>query len=229
MSITANKLISDIRNIATSGKPTDDFRISDRQILYWINQTRSQLIAAEIQKRRDYSDVWIQSINCLELEYKDISDCCNVSSGCYGLVSKFEIPSTIETDKINEIVSVTTLDGSNISKINQFSNKFKKYNKYTKEDKGWFIKNKRLYVVNDELLNKVIVKGIFEDPSDLEKFYNCDSTPCWSVDSEYPVSYKMAGIITDMIIRNKVYTLMTFPQDVKGDSSNEQPSPGKLR
>lgn len=220
MAVTLNKIVSDIRNIATSGKATDDFRITDRQIEYWIHEVRSILIGQAIAKRQDYSDSWIQTIGCLELEQADVSDCCDAPIGCYVLRSVRTLPATIETDKNNEIISVSTMDGYPITETTQFSNIYKKYNKYTGKNMGWFFKNDYLYIINDDLLATVSVRGIFEDPQELGEFFTCDGDPCWTIDSDYPCSMKMASMITDIVLKTKVNPLLTYPVDVTGDGAN---------
>jgi hypothetical protein len=66
MSLTTAKLVSDIRNIASSGSNPVEFKIEDSQILFWCNEVRSTLISQAIQKKQDLTDLWIQSITCLQ-------------------------------------------------------------------------------------------------------------------------------------------------------------------
>ena len=126
MAITAQHLIADIRGIASSGGNPNEFKITDRQILYWVEQTRSLLISQSLAKKDDINDSWIQYIDCVELEQVDASTCCLVDTDCYVLRSKERIPSTIDTWKDNWIVSVTTIDGNMIPKSNPFKSKYQK-------------------------------------------------------------------------------------------------------
>ena len=45
MALTLNKLVFDIKNIAYGGITSDDAKISDRQIAYWVMQERSMLLS----------------------------------------------------------------------------------------------------------------------------------------------------------------------------------------
>lgn len=223
MGITASQLISDIRNIATSGSNPSDFRISDEQILYWVNEMRSMLISQAIQKHQDYSDVWLQPITCLTLSQVDSSDCCKTPTKCFLLKSDKQIPKTIETDNDNLIISVSGIDGSYIRRLNRYSSKYVRFNKFTAQDSGWYLKDNYIYIVNNQLLQNFNLVGIFENPKDLQAFTNCAGTTCWSLDNDYPVSAKMAQFITDIVIQKRIHPYLLYPQDLKNDSVNMTP------
>jgi len=223
MAITANHLIADIRGIASSGGNPNEFKITDRQILYWVEQTRSMLISQSLGKKDDINDSWIQYINCVELEQVDASTCCLVDTDCYVLRSKERLPSTIDTWKDNWIVSVSTVDGTMIPKSNPFKSKYQKYNKYTNSDRSWYLKDDYLYVINDQLLTYVSVAGLFEFPSDLANFTSCDGDACWSYDSNYPISMSLATQVTDIVIKTKVNPFMNFPMDNSNNANNATP------
>ena len=237
MSISANTLISDIRNISSSGSNPIEFKIEESQILHWVNQTRATLISQAIQKSQDLSDIWIQKISCLELEKTELGKCwdsedeeCSDGNGCFILRSVEELPDTIEIFGDNMIIRVTTLSGTVISKSDQFSEVYAKYNKYTSNKPVWWIENKRLYISGQTFIKKVNVYGIFDQPSDLADFKNCDDQSCWDYNSNYPCSLKMASMITDIVVRTKVYPYLQLPSDNKNDADNspEQILPKKI-
>lgn len=215
------KLVSDVRNIATSGKENYSFRIEDAQIAYFIHQARSKFIAEAITKRENITDVWVQSIDCMELIQVDKSDCCIVPTGCYILRTKNKIPNTIENFSDNSILRVTTPNGEIIAKSNPFKNKYNQYNRFTKSKGFWYLQNEYLYIINEQLLTYISVFGLFEDPEELSQYLSCSGEPCYTWDSDYPVTLKMANDITNYIIRSKVLPLMQFPQDTTNNNSND--------
>lgn len=221
MAVTLNKLIRDVQIEASSGPVSDDFRISDRLVENWITQVRADLISQALEKRKDISDTWIQEIHELELEAVDLAESCDIEFGCNILRSVRQLPNTIETKDSNLIIGVTGLDNTPITQTNNFKRRYKKYSRYTGQNKGWFLKDNYLYIMNDQLLKYVNVFGIFDDPRELASFNTCDDIPCFSWDSNYPVSAKMAKSIVDIIIQTKVKALMTFPQDLSNDSMNK--------
>ena len=224
--MTLRQIVSDIENIASSGSLPVDFKIDSSQVAFWVNEVRAMLISQAIQKKQDLSDIWIQAITCLELEQVDSSECCSITTGCYILKSVQPLPVTIETWMDNTIIKVTKPTGEIISKSNPFEVNYNKYNKYTGKKSNWYLKNSYLYVTNEQLLETVNVYGIFEDPSDLSEFINCENNSCFGWDSNYPCSLKMANDITNIVLKTKVFPFLQLPADNKNDGANinEQPN-----
>jgi predicted transport protein len=225
MSLTPNKLVSDIRNISSSGSNPIEFRIEDSQILYWCNQLRSKLISQALQRKNDILDVWLQVISCLELEQVDKSECCEINTNCYILRTKKELPITIETPYDNSIVRVETPTGKLISKTSALEEKYNSYNKYTKEKSRWFIKNNRIYITNEDLLEYINVWGLFDDPMQLKEYVACDGNTCFDWNSVYPATMKMATDITDIVLKTKVFPFLQLPADNTNDANNTTPQP----
>lgn len=219
--MTAIELIADIRNISTSGSNPIEFKIEEKQILFWINQLRSTLISQSLDKRKDITDVWIQMISCLKLEQVDESDCCEVQTGCYVLRTNRELPKTIEVSGDNSIIKVTDPYNNIIPKSNSFGSLYQKYNKYAKNKPSWWIKNNRIYISSEELLENINVFGIFDDPTELVKFKTCSGELCFDWNKEYPCSLKMANDITNIVIKTKVLPFLQLPADNTNDAINK--------
>lgn len=230
MGLTLNHIISDIRNIATSGSNSVEFKIEDAQVAFWINECRATLISQAISKNQDLSDTWLQKIGCLEMEQVSDSECCLVDSSCYIWRSVEELPDSIETFGDNFIVRVTLPSGEIISKSNPFNAIYSRYNKYTGTKAEWYIRDKHLYVIHKDVLKYVTVYLIAEDPTDLGDFTDCSGDSCFTYTSDYPCSLKMANQITDIVVRTKVYPFLQLPADNRNDAANnnEQPLPKKI-
>ena len=93
--------VADVRNIADSGKNNYSFRISDEQMAFWVHEVRSMLISQALTKRQDVTDAWVQEIPCVELELVDASECCFITTDCYILKTKQQIPVTVESNNDN--------------------------------------------------------------------------------------------------------------------------------
>jgi len=223
MSITLSHLIYDILEIASSGGNPNQFKISNNQISYWIEQVRSQLISQSLAKHDDINDNWINYIPCVQLSQADKSECCNAPSGCYVMKSNLRLPSTIDTWKDNWIVSVSTMDGNMLSKTNPIKAKYQNYSKYAKNMRSWYVKDDYLYVINDDFLELVEVAGLFESPSELSRFADCSGNACFTEDSKYPVSLTLATQITDIVVRTKVNPFMSYA--MANDNGNNGSTP----
>lgn len=221
--INSSYLISEIREIGSSSLNSDDFKASDELILHWCNQVRSTLISQAIEKRNDILDVWVQTISCLELELVDSSECCDFETECYVLRSVKELPITVETSSRNMIVGVYTIGNEVIDELSTQKARYIKYTKFSSKRRGWYIKNNRLYIVNDVLLDKVTVAGVWDDPSELGNYISCENQACWSIDSNYPATLKMVQSIIDIVVETKVKKLLGFPADSVNDASGLTP------
>lgn len=228
MGITASHLIADIRNIASSNSNSDNFKASPEQILFWIEEVRSILISQSLAKKDDLNDSWLQTITCVPLIQVDIAECCEIATGCYLLRTENPIPQTIDTYKDNWIVSVTTDSGDIISKSNTFRNRYQMYNKFTSTKPSWYLKNDYLYISNNDYLETINVTALFESPSQLSSYSSCDGEPCWSMDSNFPVTMTLASQITDYIIKAKINPLFTFNSDTSNNASGVTPQQGAV-
>ena len=223
MAISANHIIADIRNIASSNTNSDNFKASTEQILFWVEEIRAVLIGQSLSKKDDINDSWVQYIPCLQLTQVDISECCEIATGCYLLRTVNPLPSTIDTYKDNWLVSVTTPYNDIISKSNTFKSRYQQYNKYTATKPVWYIKNDFLYITNNTFMEYVNVAGLFDRPSELANFSNCSGEKCWSMNSEYPVSLTIASQITDIVLKTKVYPMLSSMSDTSNNASGVTP------
>jgi hypothetical protein len=218
---TLRKGVADVRNIADSGENNYSFRISDEQFAFWFHEIRSMLISQSISKRQDISDIWVQDLSCMGLELVDASDCCFITTDCYILKTKLQIPSTVETSSDNLILRITTPVGDVISKSNSFEVKYNRFNKYTGTKHQWYLKDGYIYITSDLLLEYINIFAIFENPEELAGFSSCGSSPCFSWDSKYPCSLKMANDITNIIMQTKVQPFLQMPHDTSNDGLSQ--------
>jgi len=97
------------------------------------------------------------------------------------------------------------------------------YNKWSYNKTKWFLKDDRVYVINNQFLSKINVVGLFENPTEVAAYNGCDETPCYSDNSNYPCSLKMANDITNIVLKTKIYPLLSLPQDNENNAANEEP------
>lgn len=218
---TLREMTFDVLNLAASGKENYSLRLEEELIQYWIHQARAKFIAEAIQRRDNITDTWIQSISCMELIQVDASECCLVDTNCFVLRTKDKLPPTIEYYQDNGIIRVVTADGTVIAKSNAFAEKYGSYNKYTGNKRSWFLQNGYLYITSEQLMTYITVYALFENPMDLADFTACNGDTCYSADSSYPVSNKMANDITNYIIRAKVLPFYSTIPDTSNNANNE--------
>ena len=224
--ITLNHLVYDIKNIAYGGTQSDDVPVSDRQVAYWINQTRATLLKQSIDKYSAIPDIFVQHIECIALECKDKVECCNGTSEEYWLRSTQRIPNTIHRNGKNFITAVYSSDQNvSFSESSYYRQRTNKYNTYTKHKPRWFFKDGYLYITNDRMMDEVSLAGIFEDPTEVAEFKKCSGDLCFTWDDKYPITSAMASLITNIVLKEKMGIAIQAPRDDANDGRGQTETP----
>ena len=202
--ITLRKIIYDIREILRGGNlVSDDDPISDRQIEYWISEARSLLIRQRIDKGQSVSDNITQTLNNIEVEQVEQSSNINLLSGCYIYRTKLPTPATIETQQTDLLLQVrSSLLGSDAyTLLPEGAAPYSMYNKFGKKFIKVYSNSGYLYLQNvPTLLETISMTGVFSDPKDAAEYSNDDGSPCFTYDSEYPISSDMLLPLKGMIM-----------------------------
>ena len=219
MAKTLNELVYDIKNPANGGFQSDDVSVSDRQVAYWANDTRDMLVGQLFSSNKTIPDTVIQHLECVDMECLDPAECCEISSCARVLRSTQKLPRTIQRNGNNSILSVSSADKTvgftETTYVRQRSNAF---NRYTGTEPRWFIKNDYLYIINEKVLDNISVSGVFEDPTEVGMFTDCDGVPCFTWDSDYPVTTRMARMITSIVLKDRMGISMQTPNDEDNDA-----------
>jgi hypothetical protein len=193
-----------------------------------INEQRSLFIRNEYNKNRTIDPNIQQELPCLELELVDPHNCCvPVPIGCKILRTKEPIPNTIEFHHTKGITSV----GPIIITAKRFA--LIDYNRVPYIGNGRttantiyaFLYDKYIYIISKDpsvqLLSKISVRGIFEDPTELEQFTNCSTGgTCWSYDSPYPLNQWMWAYIKEQL-RQQLLVKRQIPVDDNGNNDDD--------
>lgn len=229
---TARELIYNIKNILRGGVQSDTELVSDRQVLFWINNTRSTLIRQDINKRRSISDNIRQSF-CMDVSEVDASVCCGITVDCKVVRTDLQLPSFLESDHKDLLTKVGPVNilGPSFTLIPFNRAAWVGNNKYSKNGKYAFLRDGYIYLLGEDvdLITKISVEGVFEDPTVLADFIDCSTgSSCFSLDSEYPLSNWMIEPLTQMILASNGKVIVQSPTDVSGDiKHNVQPNTQK--
>ena len=226
--ITLNKLAYDLLNIVRGGKISDDENLSIRQIKFWINNTRAQLIRQDLNKSRSVSRNLVQSLGCVDVESVDASLCCNLEVDCIVYRTAERIPNPIETnhkDLITRVGSVTM--GTRAFQFIPYeraayigNSPFEGINNSIKA----FLFDRYIYLLipnDDTVMRKINIQGVFGDPTEVGDFNPCDGNECYTDDSYYPISEHMVETMKQMIITTNFKIAASASTDSKGDGKFE--------
>lgn len=225
MKTTLKNIVDDLMNTYYGGSPSDDGDLSMFQVAYWVKQYRATILRQELT-RHSYQDVYVQRIPCMEMELVDPVLCCDISTQCKVLRSKYKIPSTINTGtKSNYVTSVTSVPTKGFGNVTVFDSisyldaKYDQYSRFTSHRPKWFLLDNYLFLLikdkaDKNLIEKVSIYGIFEDPSELGLISDCNDKICYDWEADpYPLSDDLIKTITDMIIKEKFPVLKSLPTD----------------
>ncbi len=221
--ITKAHLIFDLLNIVRAGMQLNSEPISEEQVSFWIDNTRALFIRRDLDKKRSINPDIIQTL-CIDLQLADASDCPCEVVGCTILKSVLPIPPAIELSYRNLIINAGPID---LTKP-RFS--FLPYNraiwynpnKYSKKIPAAFLHNGYLFIIASnntiDMLEVCTMDIVLERPEDAGLF-TCSGTPCWSVNTNYPISAVMIEDCKAFIIQNNLKIEAVAPSDSTGDQS----------
>lgn len=224
---TFNQLIYDTMEIIRGNKISDDTNIDERQVEYHWNTQRALWIRNEYNKPgRSISASIEQDLGCLDLVTADAADCCDLDSHCTVLRTDLILPKPIELHSGPAITRVGFVNKLNVP----FS--FTSYQKaiYTMNGKYSgkkgvlaFLLNGRIYILTKDplvqLVDKINVRGVFENPSELASF-NCDTGVCFSYGDTYPIEAWMIPYIKEQVL-NQLGIALKIPKDETNDAKED--------
>jgi hypothetical protein len=200
-----------------------------------INEQRALWLRNEYNKNRSVDPFVIQNLNCVELEHVHPIDCCvDVPLGCEILKTVKKIPNTIEFFFKKGIVSVGPADITkprylliDYSRVPYAGN-----GRTTQNAVYAFLYGGYMYVIsknpNVHLIQYITIRGLFEDPTDLGDFINCQSTEtCWKPSDPYPINQWMWAYIKPIIIQYLMQKGM-FKFDDSNDGDDERVDQGAV-
>ena len=205
---------------------SDDSNIDIRQIKFWINNQRSLWLRNELNKTRSIDPDLIQTL-CVELETVDASDCCGVELGCSILKSVKAIPDTIELHHTSSITRVGPINKKKkpFSFVDYSRVAFLGNGRFTQNHIYSFLHDHHMYVFTKNPAYKelavISVRGVFEDPTDVAAFNDCDSDePCYTDDMEYPMKSWMIPQLKEAILRSNLMIQAQAEVQQVDDSNN---------
>jgi len=225
--MTQNEHIYAIKNIINKGPASDDSRITNGLILYYLNIARSLLIKRKLDRDSNISDHTYLRI-CVPLEKTTYHDCTCIDEmfDCKLLRSKCKLPTDI-LSRWGRGIMVKTINGKQLDKITMTQNEFSTYSRSGADKQvGWFIEDNYLYIQNTLDLPLVIVKGIWTSPEDLDNYCGCgdseETGPCYDVSNDdYPVDPELVLPMHDLAYE-RIMRAFNYPEDNENNARDTQ-------
>jgi hypothetical protein len=222
-----SEIIYNIKNLMSGGVTSDDFNLSNEQILFIVNYYRAKLIKQDQDKGRYDKAIYTQNLGSVNITQADKNECCE---GDCILRTEFKIPKPLETRLGLNITFVGTTNGSPFSLAEHNALFWNKAAKYTAKEPKWYYQNGYIYLVNPptKMLKTINIQGIFENPEEANKFKTCscpenniDADCSENLDFEYNIPAQHIDTIIKLIASTELQLLRSFPSDIINDSVDQ--------
>lgn len=214
--LTLNQMISQLEEAINID--SDDTVFSERLFVDMINQARAVFIRQDLNKNRTADPTIIQELPCVEMEITEahLCGCLDIPGDCKLLKSKHKIPDTIELSHNDGIVSVRPVQllQAPFSYVDYKRIPHISHSRFTGNVVYAFLLDDHMYLYSPKqshygMIETVHIRGIFEDPTQVGNFVNDCGDPCFTKDSNYPVSMWMfesaikPHIMQQMMLKNQ--------------------------
>lgn len=189
-----------IYNIAEQMERGDDAVLRER-LKFMVGYYRAQFVRQDQRRNHSLPSQLVQSLDCLEMEASSALECCSaIDIGCDVWRTKQTIPKPVRIYDGSEFAFVGTADAKEpFQRTTPVQAEYSKHNKYVNKLPQYIYTKDRIYVLNSRP-KSILVKGIFEQPEELENYTCCDGTTVFTADKEYPISMDMVQRITQSIL-----------------------------
>jgi hypothetical protein len=226
--MTLDEIAYNILNLVRGGKSHNDENISISQIKFNVKYYRAMLVRRDFARNGLVTRHLEQSLGCIKLKPVNASQCCNLPLDCKVVRSVEKIPRTIRFNFTDAITYVGAVDGTTrIPLIEPHMVKYLPYDTYTKDSTKAYMIEDYLYLVNDNDIGFVNVRGVFEDPEEISRF-DCDGTDCYNSKSEFPMPMDMLQMITSGIIQGEMGLLSSTITDEILNRKQDMTTPPKV-
>ena len=224
--MTLNEIAYNLLNLVRGGRSNHDEHISLDQIKFNIKHYRAMFIRRDYAKNGFVSRNIEQDLGCLDIIRVDASKCCNLPVNCAVYRTVKKIPKTIRYNFEESISYVGDVTGTGtIPFINSSAVQWLPYDRHTKQKMKSYMISDYLYVYNADGLEKINVRGVFEDPRDLVDFKECTGGGCYSDDDhEFPIPMDMLNLINSGILNGELQLLSGTLSDTANDRMQDPKS-----
>ena len=220
--ITLNTLVTDMMLIIRASQLTQSEPISKRQLEAWVHQYRSILIKRDLDKGKIPNPDYIQTLQALELEEVDEAQGSTIDTDYQTFRTIIELPNTIDLNHKTGFMYVGTITGQEISFVQEGRSRWQQYIKYTFADRVAYLRDHKIYVINDKELRYITIRAIFEIPSEVSHLTNPNEVLTdVTGDSPYPIPINMVPTLKQMILKGELGIEVQAYSDTTNDSASD--------
>lgn len=219
------EVIQRVQSLYSKGVESDDSRLTNRHIYNKIITIRTRLISEDRMSNRRVSPWNQDTLFCVELEKIPAYNCpCLLPPTCKTVLrSKQRLPKAID----GLITSINSVENSmKIDLVNKNSARYIGGNKYTGSKVNAFIEEDYLYIIKDSSIGIVQIRGVFEDPIQVDMFNavcnpTCEDCGCTPItEKEFSLEPSKTDRLVEMCVRELIEFFRTNIEDLSNDSKD---------
>lgn len=220
--MTFNEIAYNILNMVRGGRSNHDEHISLDQIKFNVKHYRAMFIRRDFARNGLITRHLEQDLGCLNLIKVDASKCCGLPSTCPVYRTDRKIPRTVRFN-FREAITYTgdTTGLGRIPMVEPYEIQWIAFDKYTSNLPKTYMIEDYLYLYNPKGQDTINVRGVFEDPEEVEKFHTCDG-PCYTDNLPYPMPMDMVSLITSGLINGELKLLAGSFTDDENDRQQDR-------
>lgn len=221
--LTVGEYIGHLEAILSQGPKSDEFRFSSKHLYNILIYIRAELIKNKANKFQLLSEFNYQTVSCLSLELANLNDCdCLPGVGCKYLRTSQLLPEILSFKNGYLIKSVTDMMGNNIPETTLEASLYDKYSLTKKNVTQYFIHNNRLYLTNNQSLEKINISAIFYDPTSTNGLSSCATsvdTDCFDPKTQaFPMEKDLTSALFKMVYEEVVGISMSIPPNPENNA-----------
>lgn len=221
---TLNQIAQDLIGIVRV-KRTDDYNVTPAQVKRWINYKRSVFIKNELNKKQAIDEDFVQDLGCVDLEKVKSAEC---GPGCMVLRTCKKIPEPVITNlglAITRVGPVTRTSRA-FSFVDYTQVVWSGYGRFSDNQVFAYYLNGYIYLELKKAsplakgLKKINIRGIFENPEDVQDFNSCGGSPCYDDETTYPIKNWMTDYIINAILEERFGIVERSITDSRNDEAD---------
>jgi len=170
---------------------------------------------------------FIQDLGCVDLEKVPDADC---GPSCIVLRTCKKIPNPIITNLGLAITRVgpVKIISRGFSVVPYKQAQWSGAGRFASKEVFAYYLNEYIYIkiTKDHVLAKALkvvnIRGVFEDPDTVSDFGDCGGSPCYGIETKYPVKKWMINAIINQILQERFAIVEQSVLDTKNDEADSQ-------
>lgn len=223
--MTLQEIAYELRLAMRKQKLFDDDELSDRMLKHWVHNQRALWLRNDLNKNHSIDDQIVQRV-CMELEVADRSECPVKTTGVTVLKTVSQLPKVIELHNSDGVIDVSPVDilAYSFSYVPLARARVSGKGRFNSKIIFAFKHDDYIYITSQRnesfarYIRFIMIRGIFEDPTELAEFAHVDGTACYVDTDEYPLNRWMWNYMQSEIIKAKLPLLVEVPTDTINDA-----------